>query len=232
MNHSSSRFEIFATTRDELHHALKNLTTNVPPRDQGRTPKDCEQWQIQRLLEAFFLAGELHPPMRLMKRERPDFLLTTATHDMGIEATEAINPDFAKATTHPNARSPDSVVDPSLYKWGTEPRERQQIARETARTELTGDGWVGNSVELEFAAMIADIVSNKRDKLCDGYDRFECDSLLIYQNQTLPCLDIVDARDRAESKLAHLLGSRGFQRVYVDDGERILEFTTTGSRIL
>ena len=90
---------------------------------------------------------------------------------------------------HPNARNQDPVVDPSLYKRGTAGRTRRQMADEAARTKLTGYGWVGDSVEREFAAMAADIVSSKSAKLFDGYERFDCDSLLIYQNQTLPCLD-------------------------------------------
>ncbi len=126
---------------------------------------------------------------------------------------------------HPNARNQDSVVDPSLYKWGTAGRTRRQMADEAARTKLTGYGWVGDSVERQFAAMAADIVSSKSAKLLDGYERFDCDSLLIYQNQTLPCLDIEGARHRAKNTMAPLFGSSGFHNVYVDDGEGILEFT-------
>ena len=138
---------------------------------------------------------------------------------MGIEATEVINRDYVAATMHPNVRNQDSVVDPSLYKWGTAGRTRRQMADEAARTKLTGYGWVGDSVEREFAAMAADIVSSKSAKLFDGYERFDCDSLLIYQNQTLPCLDIEGARHRAKNTMAPLFGSSGFHNVYVDDGE-------------
>ena len=126
---------------------------------------------------------------------------------------------------HPNARNQDPVVDPSLYKRGTAGRTRRQMADEAARTKLTGYGWVGDSVEREFAAMAADIVSSKSAKLLDGYERFDCDSLPIYQNQNLPCLDIEGARHRAKNTMAPLFGSSGFHNMYVDDGERILEFT-------
>ena len=221
-----------ADTQRQLQLAIESLAIDVPPRDQGRTTGDCEQWQIERLLQALLQADELPLPVSLTKRERPDFLLTAGTHSVGIEATEAINRDYAAATMHPNARQPGSLVDPSLYKWGTAGRTREQIAEEAGRTELTGDGWAGNSVEREFAAMVADIVRSKSAKLRDGYDRFDCDSLLIYQNQTLPCLDIQGARRHAENAVAPLLGSSGFRNVYVDDGKRILELTATGSRIL
>ena len=133
---------------------------------------------------------------------------------------------------HPNARNQGSLVDPSLYKWGTAGRSRQQIANEAGRTELTGDGWPGDCVEHEFATMVAEIVTSKSALLRDGYERFDCDSLLIYQNQTLPCLDMKNAPSRTQKTVAPLLGSSGFRNVYVDDGQRILELTATGSRVL
>ncbi len=80
--------------------------------------------------------------------------------------------------------------------------------------------------------MVVDKVDSKSLKMRSHYERFDCDSLLIYQNQTLPCLRIGKARRCAETKLAPLLGSSGSHAVYVDDGERILEFTAVGSRVL
>ena len=207
MSHSSGQFEKFAAeTPDELRHAIKDLAIDVPPRDEGRTTDHCEQWQIQRLLQTLFRADELSLPVSLTKRESPDFRLTTATHVLGIEATEAINGDYVAALMHPNARNPNSVVDPSRFKWGTERRTRKQIRDEAAQTQLTGPGWGGDSPEREFAAIVADTVSAKRAKLINGYERFARDSLLIYHNQPLPGLDVERARRHAEIKVAPLLG--------------------------
>ena len=221
-----------ADTRRQLRRAIQSLVIQVPPRGQGRTTDHCEQWQIQRLLETLFRAGELDAPVTLMKRESPDFLLKTQKLAVGIEATQAINDDYVRALMHPNAQRQGSVVDPSLYKWGTAGRSRQQIADEAGRTELTGYGWVGDSVEHEFAVMVAEIVSEKSEKLRDGYERFDCDSLLIYQDQTLPFLNMEGARSFAEPKVAPFLGPSGFRKVYVDDGLVILELTATSSRVL
>ena len=151
---------------------------------------------------------------------------------MGIETTEAINRDYAAASVHPNARSPNSVDDPSRFKWGSVGRTRKQIRCEAARTELTGDGWVGDSPEREFAAIVADTVSAKLAKLIDGYGRFDRDCLLIYQNQPLPCLDVECARRHAENKVVPILDPPGFHTAFVDVDERIVEFTVIGSRLL
>ena len=233
MIHSTGRIKLInAESQDQLRLCIENLAIDVPLRGQGRTSDDCEQWQVQRLLQTLFRTGELQSPVSLTKRESPDFLLTT-THAMGIEATEAINPDYIAATMHPHASNPKSVVDPSMFKWSTRGRRtRKQIRDEAARTELTGDGWPGDSPEREFATIIADTVMAKHTKLIDGYERFDSDNLLIYQNQTLPCLDVECARHHAEHKVASLLHPPGFHRVFVDDGERILEFTAAGSRVL
>ena len=147
MIHSSGQIELInAETQEQLRLGIENLAIDVPLRGRGRTSDDCEQWQIQRLLQTLFRAGELQPPVSLTKRQSPDFLLTTTTHAVGIEATEAINPDYVAATMHPHASNPKSVVDPSMFKWQTRGRRtRKQIRDEAARTELTGDGWVGDS---------------------------------------------------------------------------------------
>ena len=233
MSHSSVQVEKFvAETPDQLRQAIKHLAIDVPPRDEGRTTDDCEQWQMQRLLQTLFRAGELDLPVSLTKRESPDFLLITATDALGIEATEAINRDYVAALMHPNAQNPNSVVDPSRFKWGTEGRTRKQIRNEAAQTELTGPGWGGDVPEREFAAIIADTVNAKRAKLISSYERFARDSLLVYQNQPLPGLDVECARRHAEIKVAPLLGPPGFHKVFVDVDECIVEFTATGSRVL
>ena len=144
MRHRPVRRRIFtAATSKQLRLDIERLRIDVPPRDQGRTTDDCEQWQIQRLLQALFLADQLQLPVQLSKGESPDFLLSAGAHDMGIETTEAVNPDYVRATMHLKARIPRSLVDPSLYKWGAEGRPRQKLPRRPAgldRPEMVGLG--------------------------------------------------------------------------------------------
>ena len=95
-----------------------------PERGRGRTTEQREQWQIQRLLRALLHSGALCGPVHLEKGGSPDFVLTTCGRSRGIEATEAVNPDYVRATMHPNARDEDSLVDPSLIQ-----SEEQSIVR-------------------------------------------------------------------------------------------------------
>ena len=58
-------------------------------------------------------------PVQLEKGESPDFVLATCGRSVGVEATEAINPDYVRATMYPNARDEDSLVDPVPVQVGS-----------------------------------------------------------------------------------------------------------------
>ena len=115
--------------------------------------------------------------MRIHRGESPDFVLETASLRIGIEATEAINPDYVRAQMDDAAKEDGTVIDPSLYKWGTPRRPAQQIHEEAGQRRLSGDGWAGDSVEHEFARSVIDVVWRKHDKLHSHYRRFDRDEL-------------------------------------------------------
>ena len=93
-----------ADTPDDLKSQIDRLKIGVPPRAQSAAMHDREQWQIQHLLLALFCARQLPPPVRLHKRDAPDFLLEIGNMRIGVEATEAINPDYVRAQMHPAAQ--------------------------------------------------------------------------------------------------------------------------------
>ena len=221
-----------ASTERQLLRGVHRLATRVPPRDQGRTSDHCEQWQILHLMQALRCAGELRPPVRLSKRESPDFLLQTDAGAIGIETTEAVNPDYVRAQMHPASQAHGSVIDPSLYKWGVTGRSSRRIRHEVQRTRLTGLGWAGDSVETEFAQSVIDIVQRKHAKLRTKYARFDLDQLLVYHSQPSPCIDMDKAIARTAVRLAEYWSADGFDAVYVHKYDRMLEFTKDASRIL
>ena len=85
---------------------------------------------MQHLLRALCCASQLPLPVRLYKREAPDFVLETGNLRIGVETTEAINSDYVRAQMHPAAQKDGVVVDPSLYKWGNQGRPNSQIREE------------------------------------------------------------------------------------------------------
>ena len=221
-----------AATQPQLIRGIERLAIRVPPRDQGRTNDHCERWQIHHLMQALQYVGDLRLPVRLHKRESPDFRLETATRVIGVETTEAINPDYVRAQMHPDSHADGSVIDPSLYKWGATGRTTRRIRDEVRRTRLSGPGWAGDSVEREFAQSIADVVESKHAKLCSNYDRFDRDWLLVYHNQPTPCIDIDKAVGHAAHRLAGYWGQGGFAIVWVHKHDQMLRFAKGASDLL
>ena len=221
-----------ADTPDDLKSQIDRLKIGVPPRAQSAAMHDREQWQIQHLLLALFCARQLPPPVRLHKRDAPDFLLEIGNMRIGVEATEAINPDYVRAQMHPAAQEDGAVVDPSLYKWGTQGRSKSQIREEAGRTQLSGYGWAGDSVEREFGQSIIDVVQSKSLKLSSHYERYDSDHLLIYHNHPSPAINIDKARMFTIKSLAKYWGESGFDTVYVHKYNWMLYFTKDVSGML
>lgn len=219
-------------TEDDLETQIQGLKIDVPPLGQGRTTDACEQWQIQHLLAGLLAACQLVLPVRLYKREAPDFVLQNGTTLLGIETIQAINCDYVQAQVHPAAQRDDAVVDPSLYKWGTQGRPRAQIREEAGRTQPSGHAWPGDSVEHEFAQSIKDVVFKKHDKLNSHYSRFDNDWILIYHNQHSPQINIDKAQVYTADILVDYWKQRGFDTVYVHKYNWILSFTRDASEIV
>jgi hypothetical protein len=175
--------DIIAFNSTELFSILENADISTPPRNKGRTTAHCETWSICRLLATLAKHERLDFPIRLKKRERPDFLLVSGNRHIGIEVTEAINPEYAKATTLPEADIVGSIIDPSLFKWGTPPRKLHELRSIVSRKKLTGPGWEGKSVEREYAKAVSDVITVKMEKLNKtGFEIFAENWLAIYCN--------------------------------------------------
>ena len=121
-----------ADTEDDLETQLQGLKIDVPPRAQGPATDAREQWQMHQLLRALLAARQLITPVRLYKREAPDFVLQNRNIRIGVEITEAINPDYVQAQMHPAAQRDDAVVDPSLYKWAPKDARDPRFAKNPA----------------------------------------------------------------------------------------------------
>ena len=221
-----------ADTDDDLERQVQGLKIDVPPRAQDPATDAREQWQMHHLLRALLAARQLTLPVRLYKREAPDFVLQTAKMRIGVETREAINPDYVQAQVHPAAQGDDAVVDPSLYKWGTQGRPSSQIREEAGRTQLSGHPWMGDSVEQEFAQSIIDVVREKHYKLHSHYARFDSDRLLIYHNQPSPQIHIDKARVYTANILVDYWNQLGFDTVYVHKYNWMLYFTRDASAIV
>ena len=221
-----------ADTADDFDQRMRDLEIDLASCDQDPTAPDREQWQMARLLRALSCKRQLPMPVQLYKREKPDFLLEAGNFRIGIETTEAINPDYVRAQAHPAAAEDGTVIDPSLFKWGTEARPNSQLREEIGRRQLSGEGWIGDEAEQEFGQSVNDVVRSKDKKLQRLYTRYESNRLLIYYNQPTPLQDVDKARVYAADCLVGYWNKCSFDTVYVLKHNCILYFTRAASGIL
>ncbi|EJX7572574.1 hypothetical protein [Vibrio cholerae] len=223
--------KLSASDCEQFKLILRELDVEVPPRGQSRTTEACESWILHKALLAFHQKKMISYPIVIEKMEKPDFWIMSANKTYGVELTEAVNPDYARIQTLPEASIQGSVIDPSLFKWGCEERNTQELRDIALQTELTGDGWVGDNVEREFTQSIFDIVKRKDKKLKGHYRRADIDILLIYHNQTSPDLRINSALSYTEARLAEYW-SEGFDLVCVVKDEHLMVFCKESSLLI
>ena len=87
-----------ANNASELLAALAELDITVPRRSDGRTKSHTERYAVAHLISALVEAEIIHYPMNISQRERPDFLLSMAEIQIGIEHTEAVPENEAHKT--------------------------------------------------------------------------------------------------------------------------------------
>lgn len=105
-------------TLGELLQALRGIDISVPGRTDGRTTDHTEAWTICRLLSTLSASGDLKFPVSLQHRDRPDFCLTDAVGQVGIEVTEAIPKQYAAYSALAEREFPGALLEPSHFRWG------------------------------------------------------------------------------------------------------------------
>jgi hypothetical protein len=128
-------------------------------------------------------------PLRVTKREKPDFQICSGSRALGVEVTEAIPTDYARASALAKKENPDALIDISLFKLG-ETKTREEIRQICNQRKLAGEGWAGDSAEHELAEAVRSITDSKTEKLRKpDFDKYPRNLLLIYDNMPLPLLD-------------------------------------------
>jgi hypothetical protein len=180
---------------NELVQKLRAVPHRVPPRGCGRTKDHVEAWTICHLLATLSRTACLHFPLRLQKGERPDFDIESHSGAIGVEITEAIPEDYAQAVAIENTKYPErkAQVDEALFAWGSPKKSPQDIHRllEKSGDRFTGPGWVGDSVEREWATAVLETIRSKTAKLNEASFRRQPENwLAIFDNIPGAALDI------------------------------------------
>ncbi|NYE22089.1 hypothetical protein [Pigmentiphaga litoralis] len=216
-----------ADTPAQLKARLAELDIDVPLRSEGRRNHHAERYCIAHLL-ATLPVEQLSFPLNLTHSDKPDFLLAMPDTDVGIEHTEAVPENIARADflREKEGLGPDVYFTPHVLP-GEHRKTADELRREIEADEA-GSGWCGDSPEREWAAAMADHVKEKMPKAtADGFVRYPSNWLIVYDNRPLPAIDY----SKAATYLAPLLAEMGafsvFDTIFVHDDSHMCELGGT-----
>ncbi len=217
-------------TSDDLAKALQLSKVEIPRRGEGRTSDHTEPWLLAHLLSSLNAAEELLFPLRWLKSERPDYLLSWDRRDYGVELSEIVSPAWAHAAAVVGREFPGTPISPSSFKWGSKVLSREELIDHVSSGSL-GPGWGGDQMEKEWADALADTVQKKLKKL-QGYSVFDENWLVLYDNHSVPLLEEEDAVRLARNRLGILLSSDAlsFDKVFVMMQNRFVELSRRSFR--
>jgi hypothetical protein len=227
-----SKLGLIASSDAELLKVLAQIDISVPKRGEGRTKNHVEQYAIAHLLSTLAAENVLSYPLNLAKRERPDFLLTINAKKIGIELIEAVHPYQAhKTALRGKGYGPDMYFISHHQPEDTEPEKPKMLHKKRIReieTNQPYNGWIGDSVEKEWADAMLFFIEKKTEKLLNGFDRFEEDWLLIYDNWGLPALNIYEATSIMLARISKSVAMSEFKRIYIIAGKYICDISSAG----
>jgi hypothetical protein len=216
---------ITADSPSELLRQLASIDIAVPLRSQGRTKDHCQRWSICRFLSTFADSALLQYPLRVDPGDRPDFLLTSRNVRIGVEVTEAVATDLAKADALQHRKGYDAVRFFQRVLPGDPPLSRQEIEK-IAKGEMSGEGWGGDSVERDWVDVMTFFSLSKAERFAqEGFRKYYRNWLLIYDNWELPALDEDKAALFFHSQLLALDPPLPFDRVFVECEKNIWQFS-------
>lgn len=216
---------LIADSSSDLLQKLAAIDIAVPPRAQNREKDHCQQWSICRFLSTFADSALIQYPLHVDPRDRPDFLLSMDKTKVGIEVTEAISTDLARADALQENKGYDAVRFFQNALPGEPSRTRKEIEK-IAKGENCGEGWIGDSVELEWANVMMYFSRSKAEKFAKAdFDKFDKNWLLIYDNWELPAVDESKAATIFHSRLVKLNSRLPFDRIFVECRKNIWQFS-------
>lgn len=211
---------LLATTAEQLRVELAQLDIDVPERSAGRRNHHAERYCIAHLL-ATLPASRLSFPLTLVHDDKPDFVLSMPSGSVGIEQTEAVPENVARAQF---LREKGSGSDVYFTPHATpgEPRKTAAELRQEIEVDEPGDGWVGNSAEREWAAAIVHYVQEKIPKAtAPGFVRHPENWLMVYDNWPLPHINFAKAAALLYSLLIDINAFTVFDAIFVLHDSRI-----------
>lgn len=216
---------IEAESKESLLQILSEMDISVPPRSEGRLSDHAERYAIAYMLATLAREDKLNYPLTLTKSERPDFLLLSGCSKIGIEHTEAVSQNMAQSDFLREKGHGHKVQFVKRSKPG-EVKKKSKKLISVLEQNNPGDGWMGDSVEREWAAAMSYFLN---EKICSahkpGYNLFESNWLLIYDNWRLPALHLEEALPLFSQLCSEADPFSTFSSIFILTEKQLCQFT-------
>lgn len=160
---------------EDLQSKFSQLDCSVPKRSQGRKTEHEERWCLRLYLMVLSSKGYVQFPISVKKRERPDFIIRSASGTYGLEHTNAGPQEWHRQSAYAETE-PGSLLEAL-------PEAQLRNALRKSGEKLIGEGWHGSEAAAEWGKCIVTAIAEKIVKLEDYVrgDARTC-ALLVYDN--------------------------------------------------
>jgi hypothetical protein len=171
----------------EVNAFLESIDISVPLRSKGRKTEHTERYSIVNFL--LQTKNEIFTsfPTRLIHFDKPDFRIISQTQSIGIEVTESIPEQLARASFLFDKHFPEGgMFEPEFFGWDMPDRNNDEILEILIESnkKMCCQPTYGKYIEDQWMKGISGCILHKTKKLNKGdYEIFENNWLLIYDNQ-------------------------------------------------
>ena len=164
-----------AASAAELEAVLEGIDITVPRRTRGRRSEHRERYCIVHYLRTLERNGLVQFPLRITKRESPDFEIEIGSRFLGLEVTDAGHPRHQQAMTELEKAPPGSLLEENVVR---KPGEA-----------LRGRGFAGDEPERFWTQEVLAAVREKTARLA-AYEELPAYELLLYDNTEYPTWEV------------------------------------------
>ncbi|MBN1905225.1 MAG: hypothetical protein JW927_09030 [Deltaproteobacteria bacterium] len=217
-----------ANTVQEYKKLLLDADFRVPERSDGRTKDDVEKYDLSHLLLCLMQCDLLTFPLELIHRNRPDFLLVMGNKSIGIEHTEAIHQNIAHKEFLMDQNNGPSTWFISPISPNDLSKSKKELMKEI-QENAHGDGWWGDSPEISWKEVMLHFIQKKlsiAQKV--GYEKFDENWLLIYNNWSLPSLNIYGVIPTFFQEVKNSGALKEFDRIFITKDKEFCDISSTG----
>jgi hypothetical protein len=160
-----------------------------------------------------------------LHQDRPDFQISFNNKNIGIEHTQAIPEQLAKALAILDKCFPDTaIIEPEFFNWDSPRRSKKEIKKIITESQIAlhGNGYYGKSAEVSWIKRIKNCIEHKTKKLNNPkFKKYKENWLLIYDNQSSPSLDEKYVSEKLGIFLSRYCKNNGkimFDKIFIEYG--------------